>query len=63
MLSWANDEYLYHVDKDQSTLPENSLVVIRFRSFYPWHTAGAYMEFMDEKKKVDAASSQSIQYV
>lgn len=48
MLSWGHDEYLYHVIKDQSTLPEEALAIIRFHSFYPWHTAGAYMEFMDE---------------
>lgn len=51
MLSWGHDEYLYHVVKDQSTLPEESLAMIRYHSFYPWHTAGAYMEFMDEKDK------------
>lgn len=47
MLSWGHDEYLYHVVKDQSTLPEEALAIIRFHSFYPWHTGGAYMEFMD----------------
>src|SRR5699024_1806466 len=48
MLSWGHDEYLYNVVKDQSTLPEEALAIIRFHSFYPWHTSGAYMEFMDE---------------
>jgi inositol oxygenase len=48
MLSWGHDEYLYNIVKDQSTLPAESLAMIRYHSFYPWHTGGAYMEFMDE---------------
>ncbi|KAL1956467.1 hypothetical protein VTO42DRAFT_7265 [Malbranchea cinnamomea] len=51
MLSWGHDEYLYHVVKDQSTLPDEALAIIRYHSFYPWHSAGAYMEFMNEKDK------------
>lgn len=49
MLSWGHDEYFYHVVKEQSSLPPEALAMIRYHSFYPWHTAGAYMEFMDEK--------------
>jgi inositol oxygenase len=49
MLSWGHDEYLYLVVKDQSTLPEEALAMIRYHSFYPWHSRGAYREFMDEK--------------
>ncbi|KAI5920990.1 inositol oxygenase [Camillea tinctor] len=48
MLSWGHDEYLYHVVKDQSTLPPESLAMIRYHSFYPWHKEGAYREFMDD---------------
>jgi len=48
MLSWGHDEYLYHIVKEQSTLPAESLAMIRYHSFYPWHSAGAYTEFMDE---------------
>lgn len=51
MLSWGHDEYLYHVVKDQSTLPDEALAMIRYHSFYPWHNAGAYEELMDEKDK------------
>lgn len=51
MLSWGHDEYLYHVVKDQSTLPPEALAMIRYHSFYPWHSAGAYTEFMNEKDK------------
>ncbi|TFK39218.1 myo-inositol oxygenase [Crucibulum laeve] len=42
MLSWGHDEYLYHVLKNQSTLPEEGLAIIRYHSFYPWHREGAY---------------------
>lgn len=48
MLSWGHDEYLYHVVKDQSTLPPEALAMIRYHSFYPWHQSGAYHELMDE---------------
>lgn len=48
MLSWGHDEYLYHVVKDQSILPDEALAMIRYHSFYPWHSGGAYQEFMDE---------------
>ncbi len=47
MLSWGHDEYLYHVVKDQSTLPDEALAMIRYHSFYPWHQQGAYRELMD----------------
>lgn len=48
MLSWGHDEYLYLICKDQSTLPAEALAMIRYHSFYPWHSAGAYTWFMDE---------------
>ncbi|KAH8880565.1 inositol oxygenase 1 [Thozetella sp. PMI_491] len=52
IMSWGHDEYLYLVVKEQSTLPEEALAMIRFHSFYPWHKEGAYRQFMaagDEK--------------
>jgi inositol oxygenase len=49
MLSWGHDEYLYLIAKDQSTLPDQALAMIRYHSFYPWHSGGAYMELMNEK--------------
>lgn len=51
MLSWGHDEYLYHIVKDQSTLPPEGLAMIRYHSFYPWHSAGAYTYLMNEKDK------------
>lgn len=49
MISWGHDEYLYHVLRDQSTLPDEALAMIRYHSFYPWHREGAYREFMVER--------------
>ncbi|KAJ7144198.1 myo-inositol oxygenase [Mycena epipterygia] len=42
MLSWGHDEYLYHILKEQSSLPEEALAMIRYHSFYPWHRENAY---------------------
>jgi inositol oxygenase len=49
MLSWGHDEYLYHVVKSQSTLPDEALAMIRYHSFYPWHREGAYRHLMCDK--------------
>lgn len=50
MMSWGHDEYLYRVLKhNKSTLPEQALCIIRFHSFYPWHTSGDYEHLMTEK--------------
>ncbi len=51
MISWGHDEYLYHICKDQSTLPPEALAMIRFHSFYPWHREGAYRHFMNDSDK------------
>ena len=43
LLSWGHDEYLYHVLKNSSCmLPAIALDIIRYHSFYPWHTGGCY---------------------
>ncbi|KIJ59961.1 hypothetical protein HYDPIDRAFT_177635 [Hydnomerulius pinastri MD-312] len=49
MMSWGHDEYLYHVVKDQSTLPDEALAMIRYHSFYPWHREDAYMHLTNAK--------------
>jgi inositol oxygenase len=49
MLSWGHDEYLYHVVKEQSTLPDEALAMIRYHSFYPWHQQSAYTWMMNDK--------------
>jgi len=53
-LAWGHDEYLYQVLKNhkQNTIPAEGMVMIRYHSFYPWHTGGSYRQFMnagDEK--------------
>src|SRR5262249_20882924 len=48
-LSWGHDEYLYHVVKDY--LPAESLYMIRYHSFYPWHKEDAYDFLTDETDK------------
>lgn len=51
MLSWGHDEYMYHVAKNNSTLPIEALAMIRYHSFYPWHQEYAYSYLMDEHDK------------
>ena len=55
LLSWGHDEYLYNVLKhNKSKLPKQALNIIRFHSFYPWHTFGNYEHLMkpeDEETK------------
>ncbi|CAG9803560.1 unnamed protein product [Chironomus riparius] len=55
LLSWGHDEYLYNVLKhNKSKLPKQALNIIRFHSFYPWHTFGDYEHLMkpeDEETK------------
>lgn len=41
--SFGHDEYLYQVCvQNKCTLPIEALYIIRYHSFYPWHTYGAY---------------------
>jgi len=49
MISWGHDEYMYLVCKEQSTLPEEGLAMIRYHSFYPWHKENAYQHLMEPK--------------
>lgn len=45
----GHDEYLYNVLQNNMnhTFPKKYQDVIRFHSFYPWHTGGSYREFME----------------
>lgn len=48
-MSWGHDEYMYRVLKhNKSTLPERACNIIRYHSFYPWHTSGNYAHFEKE---------------
>jgi inositol oxygenase len=52
-LAWGHDEYLYQVlshHKDNK-IPEEGMVMIRYHSFYPWHTGGSYQELLNAKDK------------
>lgn len=43
MMSYGHDEYLYQtLVRNGSTLPQPGLYIVRFHSFYPWHTGKAY---------------------
>lgn len=52
-LAWGHDEYLFRVlsNHKQNTIPEEGMVMIRYHSFYPWHTAGSYKELLCEKDR------------
>jgi len=52
LMNWGHDEYLYMVLKGNGcTLPEESLYVLRYHSFYAWHQHGAYEHLANEKDK------------
>lgn len=53
-LAWGHDEYLYQVLKNhpENKIPEAGMVMIRYHSFYPWHTGGSYQKLMSEKDQV-----------
>lgn len=46
MMSWGHDEYLYYVVKDY--LPEESLYIIRYHSFYACHRHNDYQYLMNQ---------------
>nr|DAD24600.1 TPA_asm: hypothetical protein HUJ06_026064 [Nelumbo nucifera] len=50
MMSWGHDDYMYLVAKEnKTTLPSAALFIIRYHSFYPLHTYGAYRHLMNEQ--------------
>ncbi|KAG2712981.1 hypothetical protein I3760_04G152400 [Carya illinoinensis] len=50
MISWGHDDYMYLVAKQNgTTLPPAALFIIRFHSFYPLHTAGAYKHLLNDE--------------
>ncbi|CAH1260444.1 unnamed protein product [Diabrotica balteata] len=50
MMSWGHDEYLYRVLVHNKTkLPPQALAMIRYHSFYPWHTSGDYKHLTTEE--------------
>lgn len=50
VMSWGHDEYLYRMLKhNNAKLPPHALNMIRFHSFYPWHSGGDYGHLLTEK--------------
>lgn len=50
VMSWGHDEYLYRMLVHNKTkLPPQALKIIRFHSFYPWHSAGDYAHLLKEE--------------
>jgi len=50
LMSWGHDEYLYRVLKaNNCPLPEEAMYMIRYHSFYPYHSSGAYRHLANEK--------------
>lgn len=49
-LAWGHDEYLYQVLKNHKAnkLPKKAMVMIRYHSFYPWHTGGSYNQLLNK---------------
>lgn len=52
IMSWGHDEYMYNIAKNQSLLPAKALYILRYHSFYPWHTRGDYY-YLCNKKDID----------
>ena len=51
MLAWGHDEYLFQVlsKHEGNIIPEAGMAMIRYHSFYPWHTGGGYTKLLDKK--------------
>tara|TARA_B100001094_G_scaffold10559_1_gene9418 strand:- start:2527 stop:3294 length:768 start_codon:yes stop_codon:yes gene_type:complete len=52
-ITFGHDEYLYQVLKQNSnhSISERYMNIIRFHSFYPWHTGSDYYHFMNENDR------------
>jgi len=49
-MSFGHDEYMYRVCVGNKCLfPDEALYIIRYHSFYPWHSGNAYMNLCNEK--------------
>ncbi|XP_032738576.1 inositol oxygenase isoform X3 [Lontra canadensis] len=50
LMSWGHDEYMYQMMKfNKFSLPQEAFYIIRFHSFYPWHTGGDYRQLCSEQ--------------
>jgi len=51
-MSFGHDEYMYQVCvQNGSTLPEEALYIIRYHSFYAWHSYDSYDYLTNQKDK------------
>lgn len=51
-MSFGHDEYMYHVlVGNGTTLPEEGLYMVRYHSFYPWHTGNDYDYLCNDKDR------------
>jgi len=52
-ITYGHDEYLYQVLKQNKNhkITERYMNMIRYHSFYPWHTGGSYQQFMKDSDK------------
>jgi inositol oxygenase len=52
-LAWGHDEYFYQVLKNHpgNKIPEEGMVMVRYHSFYPWHSEGSYEKLTNKKDK------------
>jgi len=49
-MSWGHDEYMYQMLlHNKCTLPKHGLDIIRYHSFYAWHTNGDYKHLMSKE--------------
>lgn len=50
LMSWGHDEYLYQMMKfNKFSLPAEAFYIVRFHSFYPWHTGGDYRQLCSQQ--------------
>ena len=60
LLSFGHDEYLYRVlleNRGRHRLPLEYADIIRYHSFYPWHTHHEYAHLMEKR---DAATLRAV---
>ena len=50
-LAWGHDEYLFQVlsNHKENKIPEAGMAMIRYHSFYPWHSGGSYSKLLNQK--------------
>eukprot|EP01006_Ploeotia_vitrea_P050689 TRINITY_DN67486_c0_g1_i3.p1 TRINITY_DN67486_c0_g1~~TRINITY_DN67486_c0_g1_i3.p1 ORF type:complete len:302 (-),score=15.02 TRINITY_DN67486_c0_g1_i3:262-1131(-) len=50
-MAWGHDEYMYRIlsrPDNRHKLPDEALAIIRFHSFYAWHTSNEYDHLCDD---------------